>query len=164
MGNKLNPSKTHSIIINLSRTPHSPLTLSGFDLEVSSSYELLGVTFDDKLTFDIKKLVLFANFTRLLAIMMQYSNPYMHLFLLCKKYCSSVWHSVSDSHLKLLDHTLNNMLLRAKPKNLAFLSMLYKILHNIDQRLHYKLPQFAKPILFTWNIAQQNNKSFLVAR
>ena len=54
-GMKLNPHKTQSIIISRSRTPypsHPPLTLCGFDLEVSSSFKLLGVTIDDKLTFE----------------------------------------------------------------------------------------------------------------
>ena len=52
---KLNPRKTHSIIISRSRTPyppHPPLTLCGFNMEVSSSLKLLGVTIDDKLTFE----------------------------------------------------------------------------------------------------------------
>ena len=52
---KLNPRKTHSIIISQSRTPnppHPPLTLCGLDLEVSSSLKFLGVTLDDKLAFE----------------------------------------------------------------------------------------------------------------
>ena len=32
--------------------PHPLLTLYGLDLEVSSSFKLLGVTIDDKLTFE----------------------------------------------------------------------------------------------------------------
>ena len=54
-GMKLNHRKTHSIIISRSRTPypfHPPLTLCGLDLEVSSSLKRLGVTIDDKLTFE----------------------------------------------------------------------------------------------------------------
>ena len=52
---KLNSHKTHSISINRSRTPyppHLPLNLCGLDLEISSSLKLLGVTIDDKLTFE----------------------------------------------------------------------------------------------------------------
>ena len=52
---KLNPRKTQSITISRSMTPytpHPPLTLCGIDLEVSSFLKLLGVTIDDKLTFE----------------------------------------------------------------------------------------------------------------
>ena len=49
---KLNPCKAHSISISCSRTPHPPLTLCGIDLEVSSSFKLIGVTIDNKLTFE----------------------------------------------------------------------------------------------------------------
>ena len=43
------------MIISLSRTPHPPhplLTLCGLNLEVSSTLKLLGVTLDDKLSFE----------------------------------------------------------------------------------------------------------------
>ena len=47
---ELNPHKTHSIPIISSRTPHPPLILC--ELEVSSSFKLLGVTINNKLTFE----------------------------------------------------------------------------------------------------------------
>ena len=52
---KLNFHKTHSFTISRSKTPyqpHPPLILCGFNLEVSSFLKLLGVTLDDKLTFE----------------------------------------------------------------------------------------------------------------
>ena len=52
---EFNPHKTDSISIRQSRTPYlpqPPLTLCELDLEVSSSLKLLGVTIDDKLTFE----------------------------------------------------------------------------------------------------------------
>ena len=54
-GMKLNPSKTHSIIVSRSKTPlppHPRLSLCGTPLEVSSSLKLLGVVLDDKLSFE----------------------------------------------------------------------------------------------------------------
>ena len=71
---------------------HPPLTLCGLDLEVSNSFKLIGDTIDDKVSFEKhicniasflpKKLVLFRNDTKLLAIMMQCPNSSMHLFYL----------------------------------------------------------------------------------
>ena len=52
---KLNTFKKHSITISQSRTPyppHPPLTLCRIDSEVSSFLKFLGVTLDDKLTFE----------------------------------------------------------------------------------------------------------------
>ena len=54
-GMKLDLYKIHSITISYSRKTHPPhphLTLCGLDLEVSTSLELLGITTDDKLTFE----------------------------------------------------------------------------------------------------------------
>ena len=49
---KFKHRKNPSITISCSRTPHPPLTLCGIDMEVSSSLKLLGVTIDNKLTFE----------------------------------------------------------------------------------------------------------------
>ena len=46
---KLYPRKTHCITISQSRTPYPPLILCGFDVQVSSSFKLLGGTGDNKL-------------------------------------------------------------------------------------------------------------------
>ena len=54
-GMKLNPSKTQSIIVSRSKTinpVHPSLTLCGQSIPVFSSLKLLGVTTDDKLTFE----------------------------------------------------------------------------------------------------------------
>ena len=84
---KLNPTKSHSIIISRTRTPlplHTPLTLCGLDLEEFYKFlKLLGGIFDKKLPFEnyiyniessiAKKQVLFANFIKKnLAIIVQF--------------------------------------------------------------------------------------------
>ena len=52
---KLNPKKTTSMMVSLSRnyvSRYGDLTLGGADLEEVRSLRILGVTFDCKLTFD----------------------------------------------------------------------------------------------------------------
>ena len=49
---KLNPRKTHLIIISRSKTLYPPLTLCGLDLEIYSFLKFLGVTLHVKLTFE----------------------------------------------------------------------------------------------------------------
>ena len=87
---------------------------------LSSFFKLLGVIIDGKLTFEkhirniassiAQKLVLLANVIRLLAIMMQTLKSFYAFILPCFEYCSPVWCSASDSHLKLLDHALKIIL------------------------------------------------------
>ena len=184
-GMKLNPRKTHSIIISRSRTPyplHPPLTLCGLDLEVSSSLKLLGVTIDDKLTFEkhvrniassiAQKTGLIRKCYKTLGNNDAVLKSFYAFILPCFEYCSPVWCSASDSHLKLLDRALNNirfflpdiLINLEKRRNIACLSILHKILHKVDHPLHCKLPQFAKPIRITRHTTQQNDKAFVLAK
>ena len=48
-----------------------------------------------------------------------------------------------------------------KRRNIAYLSILYKMLHNIDHQLYFKLPQFAKKLRITRQIAEQNDGAFV---
>ena len=86
-----------------------------------------------------KKLVLFANVTRLLEIMIQYLNPLMHSFHLAFSTVSQL----NAMHLKLLDHAINSIrfffpdisINLEKHRNIACLSMLHTILHNVTIHL-----------------------------
>ena len=49
---KLHIRKTHTITFSQSRTLHPPLTFCGLELEVSNLLKLLGVTLDNKITFE----------------------------------------------------------------------------------------------------------------
>ena len=52
---KLNPSKTKTMIVSMSRTVHpqlNPLTLDGTVLKESADLVILGVIFDAKMTFE----------------------------------------------------------------------------------------------------------------
>ena len=54
-GMKLNASKTKTMIVSRSRTMHPqspPLTIDGTVLKESDNLDILGVTFDSKLTFE----------------------------------------------------------------------------------------------------------------
>ena len=54
-GKKLNASKTKTLIVSRSRTMHPqspPLTIHGSVLKESDDLDILGVTFDSKLTFE----------------------------------------------------------------------------------------------------------------
>ena len=55
MGMKLNASKTKTMIVSRSCTMHPhypPLTIDGTVLKRSDDLDILGVTFDSKLTFE----------------------------------------------------------------------------------------------------------------
>ena len=55
-GMKLNASKTETMIVSRSRTmhPQSPaLAIGGTELKESDDLDILGVTFDSKMTFEI---------------------------------------------------------------------------------------------------------------
>ena len=86
---KLCSCKIHSITIIRYRTshpPHLPLDFCRVDVEVSSSIKFLGVSLDDKLTFlktylkyclfYCSKIGLIRKCYIILAMMIQYSNPF----------------------------------------------------------------------------------------
>ena len=160
-GMKLNPSKTHSIIVSRSKTPlppHPRLSLCGTLLEVSSSLKLLGVFLDDKLSFEkhlrsvassvAQKTGLIRKCFRTLGNDVAVRRSFYAFILPCFEYCSVVWNSAADSHLKLLDRAINNIRfflpdvsinLEVRRK-VAGLSHLYKIFHSVSHPLNACLP------------------------
>ena len=73
-------------------------------------------------------------------------------FLPCLEYCSPVWSSAVDSHLKLLD--MNLLACRflipitislQHCRSTSSLCMLYKIFHNSLHHLHSELPKLFYP-------------------
>ena len=160
-GMKLNPKKTYSIIVSRSRTsqpPHPPLSLCGTVLEVSNSLKLLGVTIDDKLTFEKYLRSLASSIAQKTGLLRKCYRTFgndeallksFYAFILpCFEYCSSVWSSAADCHLKLLDRALNNIkfflpnltINLENRRDNACLSLLYKIYYNPDHPLHSRLP------------------------
>ena len=115
-GIKLDASKTKTMIVSRSRTVHpllTPLTLDGTVLNESTDLVVLGVTFDAKITFEKhlrsvssaaaqrlgitrKSWQVFHDRSLLLTAFWSFVLPVL-------EYCSAVWCSAADSHLKLLD-------------------------------------------------------------
>ena len=115
-GIKLNASKTKTTIVSRSRTmhPHSPpLTIDGTVLKESDDLDILGVTFDSKLTFEKHLRLVSRAASQRLGILRKSWQVFHDKLLIGRcfwcfvlpvlKYCSAVCCSAADTHLKLLD-------------------------------------------------------------
>ena len=120
-GMKLNASKTKTMIVSRSRTVHSqltPLTLDGTVLEESADLVILGVAFDAKMTFEKHLRSVSSAAAQSLGIMRKSWQVFHDRSLLVRsfwsfvlpvlEYCSAVWCSAPDSHLKLLDRVVRS--------------------------------------------------------
>ena len=99
---KLNTSKTKTMIVAWSRTihPQSPaLTIGGTVLKESDDLVVLGVTFDSKMTFEKHLRSISRAASQQLVIFRKSSQVFFVLPVL--EYCSAVWCSAADTHLKL---------------------------------------------------------------
>ena len=113
---KLNASKTKTMIVSRSCTVHpqlTPLTLDGTVVKESADLVILGATFDAKMTFGKHLCTVSSAAAQRLGIMRK-SWLVFHDWSLIRRsfwsfvepvleYCSAVWCSAADSHLKLLD-------------------------------------------------------------
>ena len=89
-------------------------------------------------------------------------------FLSCLEYCSPVWSSSADSHLKLLDKNLrackfliSNLTISLQHRCfISSLCMLYKIFHNPSHPLHSELPNLFHPRRVTRGSLSINSLSF----
>ena len=78
-------------------------------------------------------------------VLLKCFNPFI---LPCLEYCSPVWSSAADSHLKLLDRNLQvckflipNLTISLQHRRcISSLCMLYKIFHNPSNPFHSELP------------------------
>ena len=118
-GMRLNPNKTQSMIVSRSRTvfpPHPDLLVGNTSLNFCDSFKILGVMFDSMFTFErhihsisfsvAQKIGLLRKSFRICgdhAVLLKCFNSFI---LHCLEYCSPVWSSAADSHLKLLDRNL----------------------------------------------------------
>ena len=109
---KLNVSKNKTMIVFRSRAVHpllTPLILDGTVLKESADLVILGVTFDAKITFE-KHLpsVFSAAAQRLGHDQSLLVRSFWSFVLPVLEYCSAVWFSAADSHLKLLDRVVRS--------------------------------------------------------
>ena len=118
-GMRLNTNKTQSMVVSKSKAvfpPHPDLLVGSTSLNSCDSFKILGVMFDNKFTFErhirsisssvAQKFGLLRKSFRIFGdhdVLLKCFNSFI---LPCLEYCSSVWSSAADSHLKLLDRNL----------------------------------------------------------
>ena len=180
-GMRLNPNKTQSMIVSRFRTifpPHPDLLVGSTSLNSCDSFKILGVMFDSKVTFGrhicsisssvAQKLGLLSKSFRAFGdhdVLLRCFNSFI---LPCMEYCSPVWSSAADSHLKFLDRNLRACKflipnLTISLQNYRFISslcMLYKIFHNPSHPLHSELPDLFHPRRVTRGTLNINSLSF----
>ena len=118
---KLNASKTKTIIVSRSRTVYpqlTPLTLDGTVLKESADLVILGVMFDALMTFERHLRSVSSAAAQRLGIMRKSWQVFHDRSLLLRsfwifvlpalEYCSAVWCSAANSHLKLLDRVVSS--------------------------------------------------------
>ena len=145
-----------------------PLTIDGTVLKESHDLDILGVTFDCKLTFEKHLRSVSRAASHTLGILRK-SRRVFHdkLFirrcfwgfvLLVLEYCSAVWCSAADTHLRLLDRVVSGACFIAggvlncdisHRRSVAVLCMLYKIRCNPKHPLYGALPVPYMPVRVT---------------
>ena len=177
-GMKLNANKTQSIIISRSRTlfpPHPALYISDVQIGEVGNLRLLGVTLDSKLTFESHLRSLSSSLAQKTGLLRKcyktFSNDsvvirsFFAFILPHFEYCSPVWFSAADCHLKLLDRALNSIkfiipLLSVDifhRRLVSALCMLFKIYNNNQHPLFFKLPEQFTPARATRYTLDLNN-------
>ena len=109
------------MIVSRLRTVHpqlTPLTLDGTVLKESADLVIFGVTFDAKMTFEKHLRTVYSASAQRLIVMRKSWEVFHDRSLLLRSfwgfvlpvlgYCSAVWCSAADSHLKLLDRVVRS--------------------------------------------------------
>ena len=170
-GMKLNTCKTKTMIVLRSRTVHPqspPLTIGGTVLKESNDFVILGVTFDSKMTFEKHLRSVSRAASQRLGILRKSRRVFHDRSLLGRcfrgfvlpvlEYCSAVWCSAADTHLKLLDRAVSGARFLtggvfkcdiSHRRSLTVLCMLYKIRCNPAYPLYGALPGPYVPALVT---------------
>ena len=145
---KLNKSKTKTMRVSLSRTMHPqslPLTIGGTVTKESDDLVILGVTFDSTMTFEkhlrsvsrvaSQRLGILRKSWRVFHDRALFGRCFWGFVLPVLEYCSAVWCSAADTHLKLLDRVVSGACILAggvlncnlsHRRFVAILCMLYK--------------------------------------
>ena len=159
------------MVVSRSRTMHPlsrALTIGENVLKESDDLVILGVTFDSKLTFE-KHLRLVSRAASQRFGILRKSWKVFHnrsllercfrgLVLPVLEYCSALWYSAADTHLKLLDRAVSGARFLtggvlecdiAHRRSVAVLCMLYKIRCNPMHPLNDALPGPYVPVRVT---------------
>lgn len=180
-GMKLNPQKTQSMIVSRSRTPypqHPDLHIDNTMLSTCNYFKILGVTFDNKLTFEKHIRSVASGISQKIGILRKCFKVFgdevimlkcFNSFILpCLEYCAPVWSSAADSHLKLLDRNLSAIKFLIPNlkvdlwhrRQISSLCMLHKVYHFLEHPLHSSLPDLSHPVRNTRQAAAANSVTF----
>ena len=148
--------------------PQSPLlTICGTVLKESDDLVILGETFDSKMPFERHlRSVSRAAFHRLGSLRKSWRvfhdrsllvRCFLGFVLTVLEYCSTVWWSAADTHLKLLDRAVSGARFQTEGvfeldiahPSVALLCMLYKIRCNQMHPLNVALPEPYAPVRVT---------------
>ena len=184
-GMKLNPTKSKEMIVSRSRTllpEHPRLLINGTSIIKSDQLKLLGVTLDSKLTFETHLRNVSRGISQKLGILRKSKKIYKDDDILRKcffsfvlphfEYCSTVWSSAADSHLRLLDRAFNSVKFLLSDldldiehrRNIGALCILFKIINDSDHPLHKFLPRFYQPTRVTRYAETANAMAFNMDR
>ena len=182
---RLNPRKCSSFIVSRSRTlhpPNPPLFVNGQLLENASSLKLLGVVFDQKLTFENHIRSTVSNIAQKVGILRKCRSIYecntivrqcFYSFILpFFEYCAPVWSSAAVCHLRLFDRVFGMIRFLLPDININLdhrrsvgsLSLFFKIVQNQSHPLHSRLPLLFNPIRNTRRTVNLNTLSFTPIR
>ena len=113
----LNHNKTKALVVSRFRTvnpPHGDLVLSGVSIRASPNLDILGVKFDNKLTFDDHVRGIVFRVSHRIGILRLVKRIFLDTSLLLRyysafvlpvlEYCSPAWESAAECHLQLLEH------------------------------------------------------------
>ena len=149
--------------------PHSPpFTIDGTVLKQSDDLDILGVTFDCKLTFDKHLRSVSSAASQRIGILRKSWRVFHNKLLIWRcfgdfvlpvlEYCSAVWCPAAETHLKLLDRLASGACFLAggvlscnlsHRRSVAALCMLYKIRCNLMHPLCGALPVPYVPVRVT---------------
>ena len=166
-------SRTRAVFL-----PHLDLLVGSTSLNSCDSFTILGVMFDSKFTCErhirsissavAQKIGLLRKSFRIFGDHVVLLKCFNSFILPCLEYCSPVWSSAADSHLKLRDRNLQackflipNLTISLQHRRfISSLCMLYKIFHNPSHPLHSKLPNLFRPRRVTRGSLSINSLSF----
>ena len=184
-GMKLNPSKSKEMLVSRSRTrfpEHPNLSINGALINQVHQLKLLGVTLDSKLTFETHLRDMSRSISQKLGILRKSKKIYEDDDILRRcffsftlphfEYCSAVWCSAADCHLRLLDRAFNSVKFLLSDldldighrRDVGALCLLYKILNNTDHPLHKFLPRSYQPARVTRYSETVNSMAFEIYR
>ena len=168
---KLNASKTKTMIVSSAHTMHPqspPLTIGKTVLKEPDDLVILEVTFDSKMTLERHLRSVSRTGSQIVGILRKswhvfHDRPFLgrcfwSFILPVLEYCSAVWYSAADTHLKLLDRAVSGArsLTRAvfecdnaHRRSVAVLCMLYKIRCNPMHPLNGALSGLYVPVWVT---------------